>query len=64
MRQLASACDDPRVNATLYDFGAGALTQTPSRLQGQSDKARVVLQDMPEPQLLLGAYAALNQPPR
>jgi hypothetical protein len=88
-----SACDDPRVNATPYDFDAGGvlrsltlvwarpvgpapapifnervrllsmgyaggLTQSASRMQGQSEKARVVLQDIPERNLLLEACAS------
>ncbi len=88
-----SACDDPRVNATLYDFNAGGvlqeitivwarpagpapasifseraqllsnwytkgLTRSASQFQGQADKARVVLQDVPERALLLEAYGA------
>ena len=88
-----SACDDPRLNAVLYDFDAAGLLQSltlvwarpsgpapapifservkalavlhglappqsPSRLQGTSPTARIVLQDLPERNLLLEAYAA------
>jgi hypothetical protein len=87
-----SACDDPRINAVLYDFDAAGLLhsltlvwarppgpapapifserakvlaaqhglappQSPSRLQGASTTARIVLQDLPERSLLLEAYA-------
>jgi hypothetical protein len=89
----ASACDDPRITATLYDFDTDGvlraitlvwvrpngpvpapicnerahllamwysrgLSRSPSRLQGQSDMARVVLQDVPERNLVLEAYAS------
>ncbi len=88
-----SACDDPRIKATLYDFDANEMlqsityvwerppgpapapifnerarvlanwyaqgpTQSPSRWQGTSTAARVILQDLPERALLLEAYAA------
>ena len=89
-----SACDDPRIKATLYDFDADGMLQAityvwerpagpapapifaerftalsrlhPSlpppqsigRLQGDTSLGRLVLQDMPERNLLLEAYAA------
>jgi hypothetical protein len=88
-----SACDDPRIKATLYDFDANGLLQAitcvrdrPSgpapapifaepmqalsryhslpaaqpagRLQADTSLGRLVLQDMPERNLLLEAYAA------
>ena len=89
-----SACDDPRIKATLYDFDANEMLQsityvwerpagpapapifaervttlsrvhpslpqpqTSGRLQGDTPLARLVLQDMPERNLLLEAYAA------
>ena len=85
-----SACDDPRIKATLYDFdandelqsityvwerrraGAGAdlqrarralsrfhtlpPPQSPGRLQADTSLGRLILQDMPERNLLLEAY--------
>ena len=88
-----SACDDPRVKATLYDFDANEMLQsityvwerppgpapapifneritqlsrfhslpppqTPGRLQADTSLGRLILQDMPERNLLLEAYAA------
>lgn len=88
-----SACDDPRIKATLYDFdGEGMLQsityvwdrpagpapaaifqervktlslhhnlpppQSPGRLQADTSLGRLILQDMPERNLLLEAYAA------
>jgi hypothetical protein len=89
-----SACDDPRIKATLYDFDADGLLQSityvwerpagpapapifaervttlsrlhPSlpppqstgRLQGDTSLGRLVLQDLPERNLLLEAYKA------
>ncbi len=88
-----SACDDPRIKATLYDFdGDGMLQsityvwerpagpapapifqeriatlsrlhalpppQSPGRLQADTSLGRLVLQDLPERNLLLEAYAA------
>jgi hypothetical protein len=88
-----SACDDPRIKATLYDFDAGGMLQSityvwerpsgpapapifhervktlslhhalpppqsPGRLQADTSLGRLVLQDMPERNLLLEAYAA------
>jgi hypothetical protein len=88
-----SACDDPRLRATLYDFDANGMLQSityvwarpagpapapifqervatlsrfhalpppqsPGRLQGATALGRLVLQDMPERNLLLEAYAA------
>lgn len=91
-----SACDDPRIKATLYDFDANGMLQSityvwdrpagpapapifservktlsvlhaglpqpqsPGRLQADTSLGRVVLQDMPERNLLLEAYAALK----
>jgi hypothetical protein len=87
-----SACDDPRISATLYDFdGNGTLQsityvwarpagptpapifsermktlsifhslpspQSPGRLQADTSLGRLILQDMPERNLLLEAYA-------
>ena len=88
----ASACDDPRIKATLYDFDAKGMLQSitlvwdrpagpapapifqeraktlalhhPSlpqpqsagRLQGDTSLGRLILQDMPERNLLLEAY--------
>ena len=89
----ASACDDPRINATLYDFDAAGVLQainvvwtrppgpapsplfseraallarlfglpapaSPSRLEGRSATARIVLEDQPERSLLLEVYSA------
>lgn len=88
-----SACDDPRIKATLYDFDAAGMLQSityvwerppgpapapiftervstlsrlhslpplqsPGRLQADTSMGRLVLQDMPERNLLLEAYAA------
>ena len=88
-----SACDDPRIKATLYDFDANGMLQsityvwdrpagpapapifneritqlsrfhslpppqTPGRLQADTSLGRLVLQDMPERNLVLEAYAA------
>lgn len=88
-----SACDDPRIKATLYDFDANEmlqsitylwerppgpapapiflervtqlsrlhslpLPQTPGRLQADTSLGRLILQDIPERDLLLEAYAA------
>jgi hypothetical protein len=88
-----SACDDPRLKATLYDFDANEmlvsityvwdrpagpapapifqervatltrfyslpLPQSPGRLQADTSMGRLILQDMPERNLLLEAYAA------
>jgi len=88
-----SACDDPRIKATLYDFDANGMlqsvtyvwerpagpapapifqervttlsrfhslppAQTPGRLQADTSLGRLILQDMPERNLLLEAYAA------
>ena len=89
-----SACDDPRIKATLYDFDAHEMLQaitfvwerppgpapapifaervtalsrfhpslpppqTTGRLQGDTSLGRLILQDMPERNLLLEAYAA------
>lgn len=88
-----SACDDPRIKATLYDFDANEMLQSityvwerpagpapapifservavlsrfhtllppqsPGRLQADTSLGRLVLQDMPERQVLLEAYAA------
>jgi hypothetical protein len=88
-----SACDDPRIKATLYDFDADGMLQSityvwerpagpapapifqervkslslthpelpspqsPGRLQADTSLGRLVLQDMPERNLLLEAYA-------
>lgn len=87
-----SACDDPRVKASLYDFDANGMLQsvtyvwerapgpapapifqervsqlsrfhplpppqTPGRLQADTALGRLVLQDMPERNLLLEAYS-------
>lgn len=87
-----SACDDPRIKATLYDFDANEMLQSityvwdrpagpapapifseriaqlsrfhalpppqsPGRLQADTSLGRLVLQDMPERNLLLEAYA-------
>jgi hypothetical protein len=88
-----SACDDPRIRATLYDFDANGMLrsityvwtrpagpapvpifseritqlsrfhslpaqQSPGRLQADTSLGRLVLQDMPERNLRLEAYAA------
>lgn len=88
-----SACDDPRIKASLYDFDANGMLQsityvwgrppgpapspiftervsilsrfhalpapqTPGRLQADTSLGRLILQDMPERNLLLEAYAA------
>jgi hypothetical protein len=88
-----SACDDPRVKATLYDFDANAMLvsityvwdrpagpapapifqeriaqlsrfhslpppQTSGRLQADTSVGRLILQDMPERNLVLEAYKA------
>jgi hypothetical protein len=88
-----SACDDPRIKATLYDFDANGMLQsityvwdrlpgpapapifservstlsrfhpslpqpqTSGRLQGDTSLGRLILQDMPERNVLLEAYA-------
>ncbi len=88
-----SACDDPRIKATLYDFDADGMLQaityvwerpagpapapifqerantlsvlhpglpqpqSPGRLQADTSLGRLVLQDLPERNLLLEAYA-------
>jgi hypothetical protein len=89
----ASACDDPRIKATLYDFDANGMLQSityvwerppgpapapifqermtqlsrfhslpppqsPDRLQADTSLGRLILQDMPERNLLLEAYKA------
>lgn len=88
-----SACDDPRLKATLYDFDANEILQSityvwdrpagpapapifqervatltrfhslpppqsPGRLQADTSLGRLILQDMPERNLLLEAYKA------
>lgn len=88
-----SACDDPRIKATLYDFDANGMlqavtyvwdrpsgpapapifqervsqlsrfhalppAQTPGRLQADTALGRLIVQDMPERNLLLEAYSA------
>ena len=89
-----SACDDPRIQATLYDFDANGTLQSvtlvwarpagpapapifserlrtlslnhsalpppqsPGRLQADTSLGRLILQDMPERNLLLEGYAA------
>jgi hypothetical protein len=88
-----SACDDPRIKATLYDFDANEMLQSityvwdrppgptpapifqervtqlsrfhslsppqsPGRLQADTTLGRLILQDMPERNLVLEAYAA------
>jgi hypothetical protein len=88
-----SACDDPRIKATLYDFDANEMLQSityvwdrpagpapaaifqervsalsrfhalpppqsPGRLQADTSLGRLILQDLPERNLLLEAYAA------
>jgi hypothetical protein len=86
-----SACDDPRIKATLYDFDANGMLQSityvwarpagpapapifqervatlsrfhslpppqsPSRLQADTSMGRLILEDLPERNLLLEAY--------
>jgi hypothetical protein len=88
-----SACDDPRVKASLYDFDANGMLQSityvwdrpagpapapifqervtqlsrfhslpppqaPGRLQADTSLGRLIIEDMPERNLLLEAYAA------
>jgi hypothetical protein len=89
-----SACDDPRIKATLYDFDANGMLQSityvwdrpagpapapifqervktlsvlhagltqpqsPGRLQADTSLGRLVLQDVPDRNLLLEAYAS------
>jgi hypothetical protein len=88
-----SACDDPRVKATLYDFDANGMLQsityvwdrppgpapapifnervstlsrfhtlpppqTPGRLQADTSIGRLIIEDLPERNLLLEAYKA------
>lgn len=88
-----SACDDPRIKATLYDFDANGMLvsityvwdrppgpapapifseritqlsrvhplpppQSPGRLQADTSLGRLIVQDMPERNLLLEAYKA------
>ena len=85
-----SACDDPRIKATLYDFDGDGMLQSityvwerpsgpapapifqervatlsrlhalpsPGRLQADTSLGRLILQDLPERNLLLEAYAA------
>jgi hypothetical protein len=88
-----SACDDPRLKATLYDFDANGMLQSityvwdrppgpapapifqervatltrfhslqppqsPGRLQADTSLGRLILQDMPERNLMLEAYKA------
>jgi hypothetical protein len=88
-----SACDDPRIKATLYDFDANGMLQsitfvwdrppgpapapifqervatvsrfhslpppqTPGRLQGDTSLGRLIIEDLPERNLLLEAYKA------
>jgi len=88
-----SACDDPRLKATLYDFDANEILQSityvwdrpagpapapifqervatltrfhslpppqsPGRLQADTSLGRLILQDMPERNLMLEAYKA------
>jgi hypothetical protein len=88
-----SACDDPRIKATLYDFDANEMLvsityvwdrppgpapapifservthltrvlslpppQSPGRLQADTSVGRLILQDMPERNLMLEAYKA------
>jgi len=90
-----SACDDPRLKATLYDFDANEMLQsityvwdrppgpapapifneritqlsrfhslpppqTPGRLQADTSLGRLILQDMPDRNLLLEAYKTKN----
>ena len=93
-----SACDDPRIKATLYDFDANEMLQSityvwdrppgpapapifqervhdavpgpsrrlpppqsPGRLQADTSLGRLILQDLPERNLLLEAYKAKNR---
>jgi hypothetical protein len=86
-----SACDDPRIKATLYDFDANEMLQSityvwerpagpapapiftervtqlsrfhslpppqsPGRLQADTSLGRLIIEDMPERNLLLEAY--------
>jgi hypothetical protein len=88
-----SACDDPRVRATLYDFDANEMLQSityvwdrppgpapapifqervaalsrlhslpppqsPGRLQADTSLGRLILEDLPDRNLLLEAYRA------
>ncbi len=88
-----SACDDPRIKATLYDFDANGILasityvwarapgpapapifservstlsrfhslpppQSPSRLQADTSLGRLIIEDLPERNLLLEAYKA------
>ena len=90
-----SACDDPRIKATLYDFDANEMLQSityvwdrpagpapapifservaqlsrlhslplpprqsPGRLQADTSLGRLIVEDMPERNLLLEAYKA------
>jgi len=88
-----SACDDPRIKASLYDFDANGMLQSityvwdrppgpapapifservthltrvlslpppqsPGRLQADTSVGRLILQDMPERNLMLEAYKA------
>jgi hypothetical protein len=88
-----SACDDPRIKATLYDFDANEMLQSityvwerppgpapapiftervtqlsrfhslpppqsPGRLQADTSLGRLIIEDMPERNLLLEAYKA------
>lgn len=88
-----SACDDPRIKATLYDFDANEMLQSityvwerptgpapapifqervttlsrlhslpspqsPSRLQADTSIGRLIIEDLPERNLLLEAYKA------
>ncbi|MGZ8992519.1 MAG: hypothetical protein ACXW16_00720 [Burkholderiaceae bacterium] len=88
-----SACDDPRIKATLYDFDADGMlqsityvwdrppgpapapifservtqlsrlhslppSQSPGRLQADTSLGRLILEDLPERNLLLEAYKA------
>ena len=88
-----SACDDPRIKATLYDFDANEMLQSityvwdrpagpapapifhervtplsrcpslpppqsPGRLQADTSMGRLILEDLPERNLLLEAYKA------
>ena len=88
-----SACDDPRIKATLYDFDANEMLQSityvwdrppgpapapifqervatlsrfhslpppqaPGRLQADTSLGRLIIEDLPERNLLLEAYKA------